>query len=220
MDRSSLLLRSTLIQGPPERGDPLTWNAMFILYGCYSRLATNTTFLEEGFSLSTGQAICQGLKFTYAHLELRDIDMRSTRAAFNSFTDIVRRGIKFISQTGCWSRGLEHALGGFQAGSFLVNWVRKVEEAGDQATPEEVQLFEEVRGLLEEGDIQIYPESLAATLARSCIQLMESAWIWGVTPLMGEAYRLYTEEVLGNRAAIMDVEPVLLEDEQGSEYGD
>jgi len=37
---------------------------------------------------------------------------------------------------------------------------------------------------------------------------------------MGEALRLYTEEILGSRAAIMDVEPVLLEDEQTSEYGE
>ena len=146
--------------------------------------------------------------------------MRSIRAALGAFTDIVRRGLKFISQTGCWSRGLEHALGGFHSGSFLVNWVRSVEEGRDQVTPEEVEIFGEVRRLLEEGDVHIYPESLAATLVRSCIQLMDAVWIWGITPLMGEGFRLYTEEVLGSRAAIMDVEPILLEDEQRSEYGE
>lgn len=193
---------------------------MFILYGCYGRLATSTTFIEEAFCQSTGPVVCHGLKLSYAQCDLRNIDLRSIHAALSAFTDVVRRGLKFTGQTGCWSRGLEHALGGFHSGSLLVNWVRRVEEAGDRITPEEAQLVGELRKLLEEGDVHIYPDSLAATLVRSCIQLMDSVWIWGITPLMGEAFRLYTEEVLGSRAAIMDVEPILLEDEQRSEYGD
>jgi hypothetical protein len=212
--------RNRITQCPPEEGDPLTWDALYIAYSCFARLAVNTTFLEESLSQSTGPAVCRGLKVTYTYLELENIDLRSTRAALDAFTGVVRRGLKFLGRTGCWSRGIEHALGGFQTGSLLVNWVRKVEEAGDQARPEELELLEKVRRLLEEGDVHIYPESLAATLVRSCIQLMDSVWIWGITPLLGEAFRLYTEEVLGSRAAIMDVEPMLLEDEQKSDYGD
>jgi hypothetical protein len=137
----------------------------------------------------------------------------------DGFIDVVRRGLKFISHTGCWSRGLEHALGGFHSGTLLVHWVRRIEETRNP-TPEEAHLMGELRKILEEGDVHIYPDSLAATLARSSIQLMEQVWIFGITPLMGEAFRLYTEDILGSRAAIMDVEPVLLEDEQTSEYGD
>ena len=49
---------------------------------------------------------------------------------------------------------------------------------------------------------------------------MDQVWIWGITPLMGEAFKLYAEEILGSRAATMDVEPVILDDEQCSEYVD
>jgi len=87
-------------------------------------------------------------------------------------------------------------------------------------SPEEAQILTELRKSMEEGDVQIYPESLAASLARSCIQLMDQVYIFGITPFMGDAFRLYAEEILGSRAAIMDIEPVLLEDEQRSEYGD
>jgi hypothetical protein len=137
----------------------------------------------------------------------------------NIFHDIIERGLKFVSHTGCWSRGLEHALGGFHLGSLLFQWVRKIEETRD-VTPEEAKLMGTVRNILEEGDLHVYPESIAATLARASIQLMEQVWIWGITPLMGEAFRLYAEEILGSRAALMDIEPVLLEDEQLSDYGD
>ena len=197
----------------------MTWNATFVLYGCYARLATESTYVEEAFYHSNGPALSQGLKLTYTQVDLSKIDLRSICAALNGFADIVRRGIKFIGHTGCWSRGLEQALGGFHSGTLLIHWVRRVEETKD-TTPEESRLLEEVRKILEEGDIHVYPESLAATIARSSIQLMESVWIYGITPLMGEAFRLYAEEILGSRAAIMDVEPMLLEDEQRSDYGD
>lgn len=190
-----------------------------MLYGCYARLANETTFVEEAFCHSNGPAICQALKVNYAHFSLAQVDLRSVRSSLNGFTDIVGQGLKFIGHTGCFSRGLEHALGGFHSGTLLVQWVRSIEEKSDR-TPEEKELLDQLRRLLEEGDVHIYPESLAATLARSSTQLMDQVWIWGITPLMGEALRLYAEEILGSRAAIMDVEPVLLEDEQRSEYGD
>jgi hypothetical protein len=46
---------------------------------------------------------------------------------------------------------------------------------------------------------------------------MDQVWVWGITPLMGEAFRLYADEILGSGVAIMDVEPVRLEDQQSSE---
>ena len=68
----------------------------------------------------------------------------------------------------------------------------------------------ELRKSLEERKVHIYPESLAATLARSSIQLMDQFGIWGITPLMGEAFRLYADEILGTKTAIVDVEPVFI----------
>jgi hypothetical protein len=189
------------------------------LYGCYARLATEATYVEEAFYHSNGPALSQGLKLTYAQLDLARIDIRSVRSALNGYKDVVTRGLKFIGHTGCWSRGLEHALGGFHSGTLLMHWVRRVEESKNPTT-EQSQVLTEIRQMLEDGDVHIYTDSLAATLARSSIQLMDQVWLWGITPLMGEALRLYTEEILGSRAAIMDVEPVLLEDEQTSEYGE
>jgi hypothetical protein len=213
------MLNVNSFQIPADDGDPLTWNATFVLYGCYARLASQSTYVEEAFNHCNGSAISQGLKFSYAQFDASKIDLRSIRAALDGFIEVVRRGLKFISHTGCWSRGLEHALGGFHSGTLLVHWVRRVEELGNP-TPDEAHLMGELRKLLEEGDVQIYSDSLAATLSRSSIQLMDQVWIFGITPLMGEAFRLYAEDILGSRAAIMDVEPVLLEDEQPSEYGD
>jgi hypothetical protein len=200
-----------------DDADPLVWNSTFILQGCYARLASDTTFVEEALCRN-GTAVSQGLKLTYTHFNKSYVDLRSIRAALNAFIDICRRGLKFISNTGCWSRGIEHALCGFHSAAHLVNWVRHCEEH-KFTTPEEAVLLGELQKALEEGDVRIYPESLAATLARSSIQLMDQVWIWGITPLMGEAFRFYAEEILGSGAAIRDVEPILLEDEQSSEYG-
>jgi hypothetical protein len=121
-----------------------------------------------------------------------------------------------VGNTGCWSRGIEHALCGFYANTLLVHWVRNCEE-NKTATPEEADLMGELQKALEEGDVHIHPHSLSATLARSSIQLMDQVWVWGITPLMGEAFRLYADEILGSGVAIMDVEPVRLEDEHSSE---
>ena len=98
----------------------------------------------------------------------------------------------------CWSRGLEHALSGFHSGTLLIHWLRRIEET-NESTPEEEQLMGELRKSLEEGDVDIYPQSLAATLARLSVRLMDQVWIWGITPLMREAFRLYAEEILGSR---------------------
>ena len=114
-----------------------------------------------------------------------------------------------MGHTGCWSQGLEHIIGGFHSGTLLVHWVRRIEET-NESTPEEAQLMGELRKSLKERDIHIYPESLAATLARSIIPLIDPVWIWGITPLMGEAFRLYAEEILRSRMAIVDVEPVFI----------
>ena len=212
-------MRKANVQVHSDECDPLVRNADYILYGCYYSLGNDTTFLEEAFCHSTGAAICKALKLTYSQFDSSKVDLRSVRAGSKVYSDAVSRGLKFLSHTGCWTNGLECAFGGFFAGILLIHWVRRMEEL-QHITPEEAQIMGELRKVMEEGDVQIYPESLAASLARSCIQLMDQVYIFGITPLMGEAFRLYAEEILGNRAAIMDIEPVLLEDEQRSEYGD
>src|ERR1700684_1151466 len=110
---------------------------MFILYGCYARLANDTTFTEEGFCYSSGPAIYQGLKSTYSQFDISRIDLRSIRAVLSGFAEVV-------GHTGCWSRGLEHALAAFHSGTLLVHWVRRIEET-NESTHEESQLMNELR---------------------------------------------------------------------------
>ena len=213
-------MEALTVQIGPEADDPLPWNATLILYASYARLAIETTFLEEGFCHSNGPSAFRGLKLMYSHFDLSKVDVRSIRNALTGFTGVIHRGIKFLSQTAPWSRSLEHAIGGFYSAVFLVTWIRCVEDKPGQMTFKEVEILDQLRIALEEGDVHIYPESLAATVVRACMQLMERVWIWGITPLMGEVFRLYAEDILGSRAATMDVDPVVLEDEQRSEYGD
>jgi hypothetical protein len=201
--------------------DPLAWNAMHVLYGCAARLGTDTTYVEEGLCYSTAQAVRKGIRLMHSEFDASKVDVRAVQAALQGYNEVLSVGIKIMSQTACWERGLEHAFAGLHSAIFLVNWARHVEGKGRGAmTAQEQHLLGRLRTLMEEGDVNIYQESLAASFLRSCIQLMEETWIWGITPLIGEAFRLYTEEILGSRGAIMEVEPILLEDEQKSEYGD
>jgi hypothetical protein len=184
---------------------------MFILYGCYARLANPFTFVEEAFTSSTANTVCEALKLTASYLEPSHIDIRSVRAALNAFEGEISYGRKLGSQTGWWTRGFEHFISAFFSGALLILWIRQVEQS-ESRTPEQGLVLEELRRLLEEGDMYIYDVSLSATLACANVQLMDQVWIWGITPVMGDAFRLYAENILGSRAAIMDVEPMLLED--------
>jgi hypothetical protein len=199
--------------------DPLIWNATFILYACYARLGNSFTFVEEAFTSSSAKTVCEAMKLTASRLDPAHIDIRSIRAALNAFESVVTRGLKLVSQTGCWTRGFEHPIGGFFSAVLFILWIRRVEES-EAPTGEQLSMLDELRKVLADGDVSIYEESLSATLARASIDLMDQVWIWGITPVMGDAFRLYAEDYLGSRAAIMDVEPMLLEDEQRSEYGD
>lgn len=199
--------------------DPLIRIADYVLYACYYILGNDTTFIEEAFCHSSSTAICKALKLSYAQFDPSKVDLRSIQAGFEVYNTTVSKGLKFISHTGCWTNGLEYAFGGFFPSILLIHWVRRMEELQNMA-PEEARIMADLRKVMEEGDVQIYPESLSASLSRSCIQLMDQVYIYGITPFMGEAFRLYVEEILGSRAAIMDIEPMLLEDEQQSEYGD
>jgi len=212
--------REEVSQTSHPHHDPLAWNSIHVLYGCTARLGTDTAFVEEGLCNSTASAVRQGIRLMYSQLDVSKVDTRAILTSLEGYEEVVRGGIKLASQTACWERGVEHALAGMHCATILVNWVRHVEEKEGTATVQEKQLLNRLRAVMEEGDVNIYQESLAASFLRSCIQLMEEVWIWGITPVMGEAFRLYTEEILGSRGAIMEVEPILLEDEQKSEYGD
>jgi len=186
---------------------------MYILYGCYAQLANPFTFVEEALTSSNAPTVCEALKLTAFHIDPAHIDLRSIRAALHAFEGVITRDLKPISQTGCWARGFEHPIGGFFSAALFILWIRRVEQSRTQ-TPEQALILEELKRLLEERGVYIYEESLSATLAQASVQLMDQVWIWGIVPVMGDAFRLYAEDILGTRTAIMDIEPILLEGEQ------
>jgi len=183
---------------------------MCILYGCYPRLANTFTFVEQALTSSNAPAVCEALKLTASHISPAHIDLRSIRAALHAFEGVIARGRKLDSPRSCWTRGFEHSIGGFFSAALFILWIRRVEESRAQ-TPEQMLILEELRRLLKEGNLYIYEESLSATLALASVQLMDQVWIWGIMPVMADAFRFYAEDILGTRTGIMDQ---VTEDEQ------
>ena len=176
---------------------------MYILYGCYSRLANTFTFIEQALTSSNARTVCEALKLTASHIHPSHTDLRSIRAALHAFEGVITRGRELDSPRSCWTRGFEHPIGEFFSAALFILWIRRVEESRAQ-TPEQMLILEELRRLLKKGNLYIYEESLSATLALASVQLMDQVWIWGIMPVMADAFRFYAEDILGTRTGIMD----------------
>ncbi|KAL6351897.1 hypothetical protein LRP88_14709 [Fusarium phalaenopsidis] len=168
-----------------ESDGPLLFNTSAVLRVSYGRAFMTVRFLDRSLLFNeSAQDMVDILKRYFEAVQERDQFVTlAVNRALEGFAIPIRAGRMLMRKTAAFKWSVEHVLAGWDAGLLVTKWVHTIEQLhrqGESTAPEERQVLENVRHLLNEGDIECTRTcSLAAELARAWAGLYDDTWVWG-----------------------------------------
>ncbi|KAL9565529.1 hypothetical protein ACKAV7_010388 [Fusarium commune] len=91
----------------------------------------------------------------------------------------------------------KHALCGMDLMIILSLWLYRLEHDEEPATQEEMVMYNKVRQLLVKEIDENYMSQLSAVVARLWGSILDEVVVWGMTRLMGDAFKLHSQALVG-----------------------
>jgi hypothetical protein len=106
-------------------------------------------------------------------------------------------GIRWVARTSALNWSVEHPLCGFDLMLILSLWLYKMEEEAESnpATAEEAEMLTKVRTLFDDDSVELYGSRLSAAVAHIWGGMIDEVYVWGVTKMIGEAFKLHSHSL-------------------------
>ncbi|CAK7236639.1 hypothetical protein SBRCBS47491_009706 [Sporothrix bragantina] len=129
--------------------------------------------------------------FVNSKMERGTFVLKAVEKAFEGLREPVRIGHLLVRKTAAFRWGVVQAVAGWDCALLVSKYVHVIEmDVLDHKEPtlEEREFCEKVKDVLREADHDVEDNSsLAAAVAKTWSWFLRDVWIWGITPVMGEA---------------------------------
>ncbi|CAK7207773.1 hypothetical protein SEUCBS139899_010586 [Sporothrix eucalyptigena] len=176
-----------------EKEASLVFNSNAILRIAHARLfkadsTHNSIDLTNLHGKRTGSSIHV---FVNSKMERGTFVLKAVEKAFEGLREPVRIGHLLVRKTAAFRWSVEQAVAGWDCALLVSKFVHAIEmDVLDQKEPtfEEREFCEKVKDVLREAESDVEDgSSLAAAVAKTWSWFLRDVWIWGITPVMGEA---------------------------------
>jgi len=116
---------------------------------------------------------------------------------YNCIEIAVVQGVRWVARTSPTNWSVEHALCGLDLMIVLSLWLYRLEHDEEQATEEELAMYNKVRLLFDKDLDEAYATQLSSVVARLWGSMLDEVVVWGITRLMGESFRLHAQALVG-----------------------
>merc|ERR1712137_410573 len=157
----------------PHKGHPLIFNAMALYRNTRARLVVDLKSIQEA---------------------LRYHDSYEVAAAV--------QGIRWVARTSATNWSIEHPLTGMDLMVILTLWLYRPEHDEEPATEEELAMYNKLRNLFDDDSVDVYGAKLSSTVARLWGSMIDEVVVWGITKLMGEAFKRHSQALVGYEDAM------------------
>ncbi|KAI0024886.1 fungal-specific transcription factor domain-containing protein [Xylariomycetidae sp. FL0641] len=182
----------------PHKGHPLIFNAKAMFRIARARLEVDLKAVQEALRYHDHYEVAAAMSNARDRVKRSSEMIKVIQECYNCIETAVRQGVRWVARTSPTNWSIEHPLCGMDLMITLTLWLYRLEHDEEQATEEEMAMYQKVRMLFEkESEGTLNSQHLSATVAHLWGSMLDEVVVWGITRLMGESFRLHSQALIG-----------------------
>lgn len=182
----------------PHKGHPLIFNAKAMFRNARARLEVDLKDIQEALRYHDAYEVAGAMAAARDKVKRSTEMIKVIEQCYNCLETAVLQGTRWVARTLPTNWSIEHPLCGLDLMIILSLWLYRLEHDDEPASPEEAAMYSKVRQLLvkDHGDPCATPD-LSAAVAQLWASMLDEVVVWGITRLMGHAFRCHSSALVG-----------------------
>ncbi|KAI0386209.1 fungal-specific transcription factor domain-containing protein [Hypomontagnella monticulosa] len=182
----------------PHKGHPLIFNAKAMFRNARARLEVDLKTVQEALRYHDHYEVAAAMSGARDRVKRSSEMIKVIEECYNCIETAVRQGVRWVARTSPTNWSIEHPLCGMDLMITLTLWLYRLEHDEEAASEEEMAMYLKVRTLFEkDADSTMNSQQLSSTVAHLWGSMLDEVVVWGITRLMGEAFRLHSQALVG-----------------------
>ncbi|OCK90162.1 uncharacterized protein K441DRAFT_689623 [Cenococcum geophilum 1.58] len=186
----------------PHKGHPLIFNAMAMYRNARARLVVDLKSVQEALRYHDSYEVAAAMTNARDKVHRSQEMIKVIQECFDCIEVAAVQGIRWVARTSATNWSIEHPLCGMDLMVILTLWLYRLEHDEEPATEEELAMYNKLRNLFDDDSVDVYGAKLSSTVARLWGSMIDEVVVWGITKLMGEAFKLHSQALVGYEDAI------------------
>jgi hypothetical protein len=163
----------------PHKGHPLIFNAMAVFRNTKARLEVDLKQVQEALRYHDSYDVAAKMTQARDIVKRSDEMIKVIEECYNCIEIVALQGIRWVSSTCATNWSVEHPLCGLDLMVILSLWLYRLEHDDEQATEQELAMYNKVRNLFDDGSNDLYNAKLSSTVARLWGNMLDEVVVWG-----------------------------------------
>ncbi|KAJ1337483.1 DNA binding [Microdochium nivale] len=186
------------LSSPHNSHHPLIFNAKAMFRNARARLEVDLKAVQEALRYHDHYEVAAAMSNARDRVKRSSEMLKVIQECYDCIETAVRHGVRWVARTSPTNWSIEHPLCGMDLMITLTLWLYRLEHDEEAATEEEMTMYHKVRLLFEqESESSLGSQQLSSTVARLWGSMLDEVVVWGITRLMGEAFRLHSQALVG-----------------------
>ncbi|EEH20395.1 hypothetical protein PABG_02654 [Paracoccidioides brasiliensis Pb03] len=181
----------------PQRSHPLIFNSMAIYRNTHARLEVDLKSIQEALRYHSPYEVAAAMTVAREKVKRSEEMNKIIQQCFECIEIAAIQGINWVAQTSATNWSVEHPLCGLDMMVILSLWLYRLEHDSEKASEAELAIYNKVRNLFDDDAVDACGSHLSSTVARVWGNILDGVVVWGITKLMGEAFKLHSQALVG-----------------------
>ncbi|EON69491.1 hypothetical protein W97_08751 [Coniosporium apollinis CBS 100218] len=181
----------------PHKGHPLIFNAMAMYRNTRARLLVDLKTVQEALRYHDSYEVAAAMTNARDKVKRSQEMIKVIQECFDCIEVAALQGIRWVARTSATNWSIEHPLCGMDLMVILTLWLYRLEHDEEPATEEELAMYNKLRNLFDDDSVDSYGAKLSSIVARLWGSMIDEVVVWGITKLMGEAFKLHSQALVG-----------------------
>ncbi|KAI9667371.1 MAG: hypothetical protein M1821_000186 [Bathelium mastoideum] len=181
----------------PHKGHPLIFNAMALYRNTRARLLVDLKSVQEALRYHDSYEVAAAMTNARDRVKRTQEMLKVIQFCFDCIEVAAVQGIRWVARTSATNWSVEHPLCGMDLMVILTLWLYRLEHDEEPATEEELVMYNKLRNLFDDDSVNVYGAKLSSVVARLWGSMIDEVVVWGITKLMGEAFKLHSQALIG-----------------------
>ncbi|KAI5460049.1 C2H2 finger domain protein [Mariannaea sp. PMI_226] len=181
----------------PHKGHPLLFNAKAMYRNARARLEVDLKAVQEAMRYHDPYEVAAAMSNARDRVKRSSEMIKVIEECYSCIETAVLQGVRWVARTSPTNWSVEHPLCGMDMMIILSLWLYRLEHDEEPATQEELAMYNKVRQLFVKDLDENYMSQLSSVVARLWGSMLDEVVVWGITRLMGEAFKLHSQALVG-----------------------
>jgi hypothetical protein len=181
----------------PHKGHPLIFNAKAMYRNARSRLEVDLKAVQEALRYHDPYEVAAAMSHARDRVKRSGEMLKVIEECYNCIETAVIQGIRWVARTSPTNWSVEHPLCGLDLMIILSLWLYRLEHDEEPATQDELAMYNKIRQLFVKDVDERHITQLSSIVARLWGSMLDEVVVWGITRLMGEAFKLHSQALVG-----------------------